>query len=211
VLRDLWQWIKSIFKHWFSLMAGAVSVLLGVIEKWGFLPAWLYWSTAGLCFLFAIFSSWRDERKEKRALAARLTPHLAILDEVAVDGGYHRIRVKNLSPTSCRFGVNLTGLEPSVPELTQLLPVPLRSTHDPNYPMSTLSGSGESLVDVVATANPLDRTIQISGPGGRNYANIPNQRYKFTVRAHSETGGVPIEKTILVDFRKQPPDFLPLA
>jgi amino acid transporter len=137
-----------------------------------------------------------EKEKEKIAeLAERLKPGLEILRETEWDPQrqYYRIRVRNLSGISCRFGVDLITLTPQVSELQ--LPVPLQITnHQPDEPMAQLPGGQTRPVDVLHYLG----TNQIQIVGGRYQPVVSGSHYEFVLCVHSDHG-VSICQTFVVE------------
>jgi hypothetical protein len=66
VWSDLCQWFKAIIRHWIASLGGALVAVLQICYGiWrGNWPPGYGWALVTLCFLFATFLAWRDERRK---------------------------------------------------------------------------------------------------------------------------------------------------
>lgn len=64
-MRDLWDFIKAVFKFWVNLMSGIGSLGLAIwLDRSGqaSVPSWIFWALGGVLFFVSFFRAWRQER-----------------------------------------------------------------------------------------------------------------------------------------------------
>ena len=60
--RDIWSYLRALWKHWVILVSGVGSVIVGAVVAYlkTSLPYWTFWVLALVCFFVASFRAWRD-------------------------------------------------------------------------------------------------------------------------------------------------------
>src|SRR5712692_7308767 len=65
--RDVWQYVRALWKHWASLLAGPTATVIllvwQVFEKTNITP-WVFWLVALTGVPVAGFLAWRDEHRK---------------------------------------------------------------------------------------------------------------------------------------------------
>jgi len=63
---DFRIFLSVMMSHWVGLMAGIVSLIVGIVERLRKNRPWskLFWSVALLCIFFSAFQAWKDEHAQ---------------------------------------------------------------------------------------------------------------------------------------------------
>lgn len=179
------QWLVFVTS---GLLAGFM-VLLGALSVP--VPPWLYMVTVTLGLLVAAFRVWNDQQEKLLALRNSLVPRLRIEGVAETDGARYRVRVRNLSATTVRFGARLEAI---VPAIDLALPAQLPITHHAG-PHADIPAYGTALVDVFIdfpflTLDPHERAFHGEEIGlvltGADPAevHVPRQRYLIRICAY---------------------------
>lgn len=107
-MRDFWEYLKALSKHWLSLVTGAVAslalLLWGVFEGTE-LPRRAFWVAAVAGVFLSAFFAWRDERRklaaqgddELRELTSKMLEKYVAMAESHKDEGPHALAELNLA------------------------------------------------------------------------------------------------------------------
>ena len=128
---DLIDFLKAVASQWLSTMAGGVSVLLAIVSQISPVPrvfSYLFCASAVACFLWAIFSAWKVERRKAEGLQAMVASQGALeMDYIPgerpfeeTEGGMYRqtrmlsIRLRNVGGSPVRHcKLYLVSIEPN--------------------------------------------------------------------------------------------------
>src|SRR5262245_49163303 len=114
-------------------------------------PWWVWWAAAGVCFFFCCFRVWQREHEAHKLTLERLRPKLEISSVPQKFELRWRIKVRNLSKTTVRFGAKLERINPGIGSYQ--VPARLQITGtEPPYREGDIPGEGEAWVDVLTEA-----------------------------------------------------------
>jgi hypothetical protein len=91
--RDLGQYLRALWKHWLSLIAGptvTVALLIWQVFEQANIPTWVFWAIAAPSVPVAGFLAWRDEHQK--------VPRKAIDPEVELRRSQFEKEIAKLSP-----------------------------------------------------------------------------------------------------------------
>jgi hypothetical protein len=196
-IRPFW---KSILDFWKIYVTGSLfAVALFFWTSFGGpVPYWFAGLILASTLVLAVLMAGRNEHQERLALAEKLEPKLEILDDAEIDESQHRcrIRVKSLSDSPVRFGVELKEMLPPMPGAP--LPFTLRITQEGNEPIGYLPARQTRTIDVAGFSAHRD-SLRFFGIGSST-AEVQINPYKITICCHSsdKEGAVAEKKFIVV-------------
>lgn len=86
--KDLWIYLRSFAKHWFTLMSGGASVPFAIAGAYvdGAVLKVILLVTALLCFVIATYTVWRPLKISNRSLRKQLKPKLKLSFSESIPG-----------------------------------------------------------------------------------------------------------------------------
>jgi hypothetical protein len=158
-----------------------------------------------LWFAYAIY---RDENaKHEEAVAAkkkaiaeveqRLIPSVEISDDqVERQDNSCVLRIKCLSKTACRFGVDLVAISPLPNRFDTLLPIPMPNPNGPGQRLTNIQGEG---IQVVVVFESYDQHQQHLVPPGLDPVPLRKGTYNVTLVPFAEGGASGKPRTFRIE------------
>ncbi|MGH7546596.1 MAG: hypothetical protein ACREMM_00305 [Gemmatimonadales bacterium] len=130
MLRDLWEYLKAVARHWSALVTGAaITLALGILPEVSGIrvPPWAWQVALGIAVPWAGFLAWRDEYKKATELTAKPQLRVGLSHWDRAQIRHHRIEVRNDGPGSAQnVQVLLLGIEPRPKDATARCAFPYR-------------------------------------------------------------------------------------
>lgn len=204
-MREVRLFFAAVWQDWVSSMSGLASVLLAAAASSGYgqLPDWVFWLTAGVCFLIAAFRVWRFQFAHAEKLAGELEATwkraescLQIMDEsgddlawLFSDNNRCPVRVKNLSDSPTCFHGQITNIEP-MPEVPGFqLPVNLQiAGAREGVDKGKILGGGYGLVEVFAYKPDPNGVMRLCVYGATTPIPVEQTNYTVDIMVQADQG-----------------------
>ncbi len=178
MLDDLRDFVSGVFKDWVALMSGLASLVLSVYgaaaDPPGGLPSWTFWVTAAVCFFICCFRMWQKAHR-------KLKPKLEVCEDTQGSNHHRRVRVRNLSDMTVRFGAELVSIDPK-PEPEYPIPARLQVTGtQPPHREGEISGRGEAFVDVFLVLDDGNLGLLVANHPVVAPVQVPKESYDIRI------------------------------